>query len=250
MQSLTVDQFLGGRLLIQQPTRGFRSGSDAVFLAASVSEGKPISVLDVGCGVGVASLCVARRLPHVFVTGVDVMPSLIMLAQENAAANLLEDKVSFKVQDISEPLSDLSPQSFDCVISNPPYFQNSTLSHHPGRSKGRHYEDSFLREWVNFCFKMTKPRGMVHFIFPTPSLQALLNCFPSFVGGWEIFPLWPREDAPCSKRSLILARKGVKSPSTIHKGLVLHEIDAYTAAAKEVLWDGKGLFPEKLAMLP
>ncbi|MCU0955509.1 MAG: hypothetical protein MUC37_13135 [Hyphomicrobium sp.] len=53
----TEDAFLGGRLRILQPARGYRAGMDAVLLAASVESGYG-TVLDCGAGVGTAGLCV------------------------------------------------------------------------------------------------------------------------------------------------------------------------------------------------
>lgn len=57
------DQFLGGRLMVAQPKTGYRAGVDPVLLAASVPAVRGESVLELGCGVGVASLCLAARVP-------------------------------------------------------------------------------------------------------------------------------------------------------------------------------------------
>ena len=59
----TDDAFLGGGLRILQPKDGYRAGIDAVLLAAAapVRAGRKERVLDVGAGVGVVGLAVARR---------------------------------------------------------------------------------------------------------------------------------------------------------------------------------------------
>ena len=60
----TYDAFLNGKLKITQPSNGYRAATDPVFLAASVSASSGQSVLDVGSGVGVASLCLGARVSN------------------------------------------------------------------------------------------------------------------------------------------------------------------------------------------
>ena len=43
MSETREDAFLGGRLTIRQPVRGYRAGADPVFLAAAVAANPPVS---------------------------------------------------------------------------------------------------------------------------------------------------------------------------------------------------------------
>ena len=92
--ALTEDRFLGGRLRLYQPARGVRAGSDAVLLAAAVAANAGQSALDVGCGVGPAALCLARRVAGIMVTGLEIQPALAELARRNAALNRLDDRIT------------------------------------------------------------------------------------------------------------------------------------------------------------
>ncbi len=56
-EELSSDQFLGGALEILQPKAGYRAGVDPVLLAASVPAVAAVSILELGCGAGVASVC-------------------------------------------------------------------------------------------------------------------------------------------------------------------------------------------------
>ena len=61
--SLTEDGFLGGRLRILQPEKGFRAGIDSVFLAAAIPCAAGDTVFEAGVGTGVAALCLLARNP-------------------------------------------------------------------------------------------------------------------------------------------------------------------------------------------
>src|SRR5215470_17296912 len=89
----TADAFLGGALEVLQPVKGYRAGLDGVLLAAAVPARPGERVLDVGAGVGVVGLAVARRLPQVRVTLIEREARLAAMARENIARNGLAERV-------------------------------------------------------------------------------------------------------------------------------------------------------------
>jgi tRNA1Val (adenine37-N6)-methyltransferase len=234
---ITTDLFLGGKLKIQQYKKGFRSGSDAVFLAAFIPETSG-RILEIGCGAGVASLCLGIRLSKAHITGIDVEENLIQLAIQNAKNNSLETQCRFSVQDIQN--LDFPKQTFDHVFSNPPYFDQSSPSPFPQKALARNQIVPPVK-WIKECIKMAKPRGRVSFIYPTHSLHHLLQALEG-LGDIQLFPLWPSKDKD-SKRILVSARKGVKGGLHLHRGLILHNDQGlYTAEADNVLRLGTSLF--------
>ena len=87
MMDTTTDDFLGGQLQIKQPLNGYRAGVDPILLAASVHAEVGQTVLELGCGVGVASLALGRRVSGVSITGIEIQPDYADLARENARTN-------------------------------------------------------------------------------------------------------------------------------------------------------------------
>src|SRR5215208_6092627 len=81
---VTDDAVLGGRLRLRQPRRGHRVGHDAILLAAASRGRRGDHVVDLGAGVGAAGLALARRVPGLSVTLVEIDPGLAALAAENA----------------------------------------------------------------------------------------------------------------------------------------------------------------------
>ena len=77
IQKLTIDNFLGGKLQIKQPARGYRIGIDAVLLASATKPKADAKVLDLGCGVGGISLCLLTNHLSISVVGMDLDKDLI-----------------------------------------------------------------------------------------------------------------------------------------------------------------------------
>ena len=80
------DAFLGGRLVLRQPARGYRAGADAVMLAAACPARAGERVLELGCGAGVALFCLGARVPGLDLTGLERQPGMAELARHNAEA--------------------------------------------------------------------------------------------------------------------------------------------------------------------
>ena len=83
----TEDGFLGGQLRLMQPAAGYRAGVDPVFLAASIPAKPGQRVLELGCGVGTALLCLGHRVKGLALTGVELQPLYANCARRNAANN-------------------------------------------------------------------------------------------------------------------------------------------------------------------
>ena len=88
---LSHDAFLGGRLHLWQPKAGYRAGVDPVLLAASVPAKAGQSVLDLGCGVGTAALCLGARVPGLGLVGVERQADYAALAARNGLETFCAD---------------------------------------------------------------------------------------------------------------------------------------------------------------
>ena len=88
-------------------------------------KGERLKVLDIGTGSGCIALAIKKAHPEWLVTGIDISSEAIEIAKENAQRNGVE--VEFKVADIFDFNGKIfnlqSPifNSFDIVVSNPPY---------------------------------------------------------------------------------------------------------------------------------
>ncbi len=236
---LTRDGFLGGRVQVWQPVRGYRAATDPVFLAAACPARPGETVLELGCGVGVAALCLAARVPGVQVTGVERQADYADLARRNGV-----DVVN---ADLSALPDDLRAQSFDHVICNPPYFVPGagTGAGDAGREAALR-EDTPLADWLSTARARLKPQGwmtMIHLAERLPDILAGLDGF----GSIAVLPLAAREGRAAG-RIVLRARKGARGAFSLLAPILIHEGathagdgDDYSATTRAILRDGAPL---------
>ncbi|SHH29223.1 tRNA1(Val) (adenine(37)-N6)-methyltransferase [Cognatishimia maritima] len=248
-EKITENEYLGGKVRIRQPLRGYRAGVDPVLLAASVPARSGQTVLELGTGVGTAALCLAARVSGLSLVGVELQRAYADLARENAGLN----KAQFEVitADLNDLPSDLKQRRFDHVIANPPYFDRSAS--HAAQDQGRETamgEDTPLAIWLSVAAKRVAPKGYVTFIHRAERLSDLLSLMPAALGSVQVLPFIPRAERDANL-VLVRARHSGRAPLRLHAPILLHqgaqhEKDAenYTDRVKSVLRDGAALpFP-------
>ena len=241
--SHTEDALLGGRVRLRQPADGYRVAIDAVLLAAAVPAGPVDTVLDIGCGVGAAALCLAARVSGCRITGIDTQRGLVRLASDNVTLNDMFGRVAVMAGDLLRPPPRLEPGSFTHVMANPPFLEAGTVtaSSEPSKAAANIEGEADLAAWVRFALTMARPKGSVTFIHRADRLEHLLARLSGRAGEIVVFPLWSGPDKPAS-RIIVRARKGIATPMRLLPGLVLHESDGrFTAAAQAVLRDAAAL---------
>ncbi len=241
--SFTEDRLLGGRILLRQPAIGYRVAMDPVFLAAAVPAEPHQLVLDVGCGSGAAMLCLAARVPHSRVVGLEMRRDLVRLAGDNVILNGLEGRASVMIGDLLRPPPRLSPGAFDHVMANPPFNErgHTVPAATDEKSAATIEGEADLAAWVRFSLTMVRAKGTVTFVHRADRIDMLLGHIAGHAGEVVVFPLWP-ERGKAASRILVRMRKQVASPARLAAGLVLHEIDGrLTDAAEGVLREGRGL---------
>lgn len=240
----TQDLFLGGRLRLSQPRSGYRAAADPVLLAAACPAQAGQSVLELGCGVGVASFCLGWRVAGLHLHGLERQADYAELARHNAAVTGIGLDVH---------LGDLRAMppalrgSFDHVIANPPYFApaDGTAARDPGREAAQR-EETPLADWILAARKRLHPGGWLTLIQLADRLPDVLRALDGF-GAIAVLPLIPRPGRAAT-RIILRARKGARSPFRLLAPLVLHDGPAhdgdrenYAPEARAILRDGAAL---------
>ena len=113
----------------------FPLSTDSMALSGFVRLPKQAKVLDLGSGCGTLGLLLCAGDTNCAVTGIEIDENAHQMALRNITANELTSRLTSICTDIRTVSSVLSPGSFHCCLSNPPYFSarqesaNSTARH-------------------------------------------------------------------------------------------------------------------------
>jgi tRNA1Val (adenine37-N6)-methyltransferase len=237
---LSHDAFLCGRLHLWQPLKGYRAATDPVLLAACVDARAGQRVLDLGCGAGAASLCLAARVPGLQQAGLELQAEYAALARRNAAGNGVGLEV---VEGDVSAMPPLLRREFDHVIANPPYYPaGGTPSPDAGRATALQVGTP-ITAWVEAGLRRLAPGGFLTLIISVDLLPMVLGLVPQAV----VLPLAPRQGR-AAPRVIVQARKLGRNPFRLLSPFVIHsgaahdgDRESYTPEAEAVLRGGAGL---------
>ena len=258
-EGLTLDRFLGGRVTAAQPASGFRAGHDTVLLAAAVPAESDSRVLEFGAGAGIASLCLAARVPGVRITGIEIDPELVRLANENAVLNAVTGRVSFIVGDANAPSNITFPppragrgpvrdsgavagpsvahsddgRTFDHIFFNPPFHPDSAhKSPSAARDRATRESHDALGTWTARALALVREGGTVTAIVRADRVGDIQVAASPY--GGIVLPLVPRAGAT-PKRAIVRIVKAAGANFATLPGLVLHEADGRNTDAAEAV---------------
>ncbi len=236
MQDVTNDLILGGRVHLRQPASGFRSGSDAVMLAAACHPPSGGRVLELGCGTGLPMLCLAARRSDVSFVGMEIQPEIAALARINIASNDWTTRGRVVVGDVSA--LPFGSHGFDLVLANPPYFDPARSRRSPDAARDLARADAAvpLGQWINAALAPLAPGGHAVLILRRERLGDVQQALPASAS-LDIRALAGRPGRP-AKRVLLRIHPESGGGRRELPAIALHEADgADTALANAIMRD-------------
>lgn len=193
---------LGGRVVMEYSL--YNPTSDAVWLAAFAPKGVK-TVLDVGIGTGGVSLCLLQHEPDAQITGIDISDDMLKACEKNAKLN--NNQIKLINADINKWST---PEVFDLVITNPPYFYGTPAEHNA-------HHNADITRWTKRCVARVKPNGyFCTIIDPFVMDKVLPVLYDKHMGDVHVFPLFSKKY--CAERVLIRAKKSSKAGTVFFKG--------------------------------
>ena len=149
---------------IKQDKCAMKVGTDAVLLGAWVNIDGAKNVLDIGTGTGIIALMIAQK-STILIDAIDIDKEACIQAQENVNGCKWSDRI--KVQHISmQELSLQSKKKFELIVSNPPYFVDSSKALEEARTTARHTDFLSYDELIEGISKLLTSEGKFCVILP------------------------------------------------------------------------------------
>lgn len=170
----TMSVFHFKQFSLQHDKSSIKIGTDAVLLGAWTEVANTRNILDIGCGCGVISLMLAQRC-QAHITGIDIDEDSIIEAEYNRKQSPWTEHISFQQIGLQSFVEEVKLLTYDCIVSNPPYFEQSLQSPYPKRNIGKHNVELNLEELISCVSKLLHPDGKFYCILPANAAKKAIN---------------------------------------------------------------------------
>jgi tRNA1Val (adenine37-N6)-methyltransferase len=168
MKVLESKPFRFKQFEVTQSRSAMKVGTDGVLLAAWAHVDHASHILDAGTGTGVIALICAQRNQAAQVEAIEIDSGSAQDARENFAASPWSDRLRLHEGDY---LRIARGQTFDLIISNPPYFSDSLRAINPSRSAARHDDSLPAPAFMLKSYQLLSKTGKIAVIFPKTQLE-------------------------------------------------------------------------------
>ncbi|MEI7503665.1 MAG: methyltransferase [Paludibacter sp.] len=139
-------------------------GIDGVLLGAWTYVDNASSILDIGSGSGLITLMLAQRSASQIVA-IDIDADAILQTDDNVSKSPWKNRIRTKEISLQLFVTETT-ERFDLIVSNPPYFVNSTQAPSLGRTTARHTGSLSHEELIENAKLLLKPTGRICLILP------------------------------------------------------------------------------------
>lgn len=154
-------------------------GTDGVLLGAwcPLPSQNPnrVRVLDIGVGSGLIALMIAQRLHlrgNMFsVLGIDIDSDAVEQSHINFQQSPWADSLTSQACRLQDMPAE---QTFDLIVSNPPYFQDSLKNPNAQRATARHTDTLSYTELIQHAARLLNTNGTLALVLPFEAKEDIL----------------------------------------------------------------------------
>lgn len=157
---------------IEQDGCAMKVGTDGCLLGAWFDTKERKKILDAGTGSGLIAIMAAQR-SKAEVTGIEIDPTAAAKAKENVKNSPWSERIKIINGDF---LTHKPTTLYDCIVSNPPYFNNSLKCDNEQRTLARHNDSLTPEAFFTHAKEILNTNGSISLIIPD-----------------DIFELWEKE---------------------------------------------------------
>ena len=146
-------------------------GAWVVALLAADNTSKQIEILDIGTGTGLLSLITAQAINCV-IDAVEMEAAAANQAIQNVSASPFASKINIIQSDVKEWNSQ---KTYDCIITNPPFFENDLNSPDEKKNLALHSAALNLKDLAAIFENKLTPDGMVAILLPFHRKETMIQ---------------------------------------------------------------------------
>jgi len=162
-----IDDLEFKNLKIIQNEEEFCFGMDAVLLSDFAKEIKNNSkIIDFGTGTGILPILLSGKTKDTKIYGIEIQEKMAEMATRSIKLNNLENRIKIINEDIKNLNNIFGKNTFDVVITNPPYKINNTglKNESEGKVISRHEIKCNLEDIVIAANGMLKDKGVLYMV--------------------------------------------------------------------------------------
>lgn len=173
-----IEDLQFGNLKIIQNKRGFCFGMDSILLsdfAKGIKEGAKVVDLGTGTGIIATLLCGKTNLREII--GIEKQKEVYEMAQKSIQLNHLENRFKIIHKDIMEVSEILEKNTFDAIVTNPPYKKKGTGLENEEEKKiiARHETTATLEDFIKISKDLLKDKGEFYMVHRPERLVDIVN---------------------------------------------------------------------------
>lgn len=177
---------------IYQDGSAMKVGTDGVLLGAWADTTGKRNILDIGTGTGLIAIMAAQRNEDAMIDAIEIDPEAGKQAKENTDRTEWANRINV----IISSLQDFTPEKkYDLIVSNPPFFNNSTKAAGKQRTDARHTYSLPHNELVLFAKKHLSENGVLSVVLPVKEGEDLIK----FAENGNMF---------CSRKTFVIPKLG------------------------------------------
>jgi tRNA1Val (adenine37-N6)-methyltransferase len=225
------------QVTISQNPRGYRYSVEPFLLAHWVSPAGGSRILDIGTGCGVIPLLLMSHQTDLKITAVEIQNTLYQSAMDNVHSNGWSHRIRVLEGDYRSMAGEWEPETFDWILSNPPYRTINSGKINPCREKAvaRHELSLTLGTLAAVSAPLLKPGGRIALAYPFHRLQEVMNQLRKVQLNPTRFVRVFGHEKVSPKICLVEAVKGKAPQTPLEQTLTIYHPDgSYTQPMQEI----------------
>lgn len=194
------------------------------------------TLLDIGTGTGLLTLMMAQQHPTALIDAIETDPDAAEQARENVTNSPWNKNIRVIHGDVNKFSFD---KKYDCIISNPPFYENDLRGENIKKNIAHHNEGLLLADLLSIIKKSLQAQGFFYLLLPIKRQEEIKNLFRK--NELSIHKLvFVRQSADHDYFRIMLAGRlnndGVNE-TTIEEIAIMGANNEYTDGFKELLKD-------------